>query len=350
MKYNIKVLFIINSLVYPSGAEYVLYDFLSIQKFLCPYLLFIGNNSESINLFRKITTNKIIINVKRISNLERIRFLRVINYFFLYPILTYFYYLFSKKNEIFNIIKGIDVIYVNNIRELIWIYRLLKRMALNLKIPIILHVHDMVDMYKRRWGFYFELKRALNIVDDIITVSKASKEMLIKFGVNPNKINVVYNGAPIFVEKSCFSPSNYLNIGYIGAFNKRKGIDVLIKAMNSLSYDLSSKINLYFVSKDSEKCITKNLNISKFNKVNLMELKREKLFEFYNKLDLVIVPSRRDPLPTVAIEALGAGVLVIASCVDGIPEIINDNFFLFSVENWKELAKKIIEISELDND
>jgi glycosyltransferase involved in cell wall biosynthesis len=61
----------------------------------------------------------------------------------------------------------------------------------------------------------------------------------------------------------------------------------------------------------------------------------------------VLVPSvNPDPLPTIAIEASGAGRAVIASDCGGLPEIVSDGTTGWlvrpdSVDDWKDLLSKL---------
>ena len=52
----------------------------------------------------------------------------------------------------------------------------------------------------------------------------------------------------------------------------------------------------------------------------------------YARTDVVVLPSRRDPLPRVVMEAMVRGIPVVASRVDGIPEMVADGETGFLVE------------------
>jgi len=64
------------------------------------------------------------------------------------------------------------------------------------------------------------------------------------------------------------------------------------------------------------------------------------LFEVLRKSAVFVCSSRTEGFPTVVLEAMAAGVPVVASNVGGVPELIKDrvNGFLFESENQEQLA------------
>ncbi|CUX70592.1 D-inositol 3-phosphate glycosyltransferase [Clostridium sp. C105KSO15] len=73
---------------------------------------------------------------------------------------------------------------------------------------------------------------------------------------------------------------------------------------------------------------------------------KDEVNKYYQKADLVVVPSRTELFGTVILEAMSHGKLVVASNVGGTPEIINDglNGILFKKGDAIDLSNKIMEI------
>lgn len=69
---------------------------------------------------------------------------------------------------------------------------------------------------------------------------------------------------------------------------------------------------------------------------------------FMGALDLFILPSHREGLPLVVLEAMAAGIPTVASSVGGIPEIISDgnNGYLIHPHNLDEITEKVCELLE----
>lgn len=62
----------------------------------------------------------------------------------------------------------------------------------------------------------------------------------------------------------------------------------------------------------------------------------EELVQFYNNINVLIVPSEADNQPNVIVEAISCGVSVIASAVGGIPELINTENGVLVPQNTPE--------------
>ena len=70
---------------------------------------------------------------------------------------------------------------------------------------------------------------------------------------------------------------------------------------------------------------------------------RDDICEILNRADVLICPSREDPMPTVAAEAMMHSVPCIVSDVTGTADYINNGVdgLIFHNEDSKELAEKI---------
>ena len=113
----------------------------------------------------------------------------------------------------------------------------------------------------------------------------------------------------------CYGAKNFLT-------DKNKGWDLFYKSIISLPESLQSKITLICfgdIFKESSKYqwkIKRLINPS-FVRDNML------LNTIYNSSDLIIVPSRYENMPQIAVEALACGCLVYGYKIGGIPEIIN---------------------------
>lgn len=191
--------------------------------------------------------------------------------------------------------------------------------------------------------------------DLIIACSNAIKSHLINyFGTNQDKISVIYNFIdPQLIENSLDTKETIkiegtkgrLIIGFVGRFDKEeKGIDILLKSFIKI-FERNNDAALFFIGSGKDENI-----ISKYkNTYDLPIYKvqaQDNVYTYLNKIDILVLPSRVEPFGIVIIEAGYMKKPVIASNVDGIPEIIDDgiNGLLFTPEDHVDLSNKIISL------
>ncbi|WP_164130673.1 glycosyltransferase family 4 protein [Sharpea azabuensis] len=109
-----------------------------------------------------------------------------------------------------------------------------------------------------------------------------------------------YNNAAYKLKIKCHSKYMIL---YVGQMIYRKGIDVLIRAIDYIDLD----IQLYLVGGSINK------NISDKRIKNVKFLKSNELKDFYKAADVLVLPSREDTWGLVINEALCCGTPVIAT-------------------------------------
>jgi len=173
----------------------------------------------------------------------------------------------------------------------------------------------------------FLVKNA-NLSKLIVCNSESTKIILNKkFGINLKKLKVIYNGV---ISDQMILEANKPNIneskdkfiiGYVGRLETNKGVHTLIKSMQYLD---NQKFQLNIIGDGSlreelEK-YTRELGLKSVNFLGRITNAWSKIKNF----DVIVVPSIREPLGNVIIEAALHKVPIIASRVDGIAEIIDD--------------------------
>ena len=119
------------------------------------------------------------------------------------------------------------------------------------------------------------------------------------------------------------------------AKDPRKGIDLIIKSLKKID------LNLFELVVASNNILEDKV---KFKIINLNYVKNEKqLSEVYNLCDIIVLASRLDNLPNVALEAQSCGKPIVAYNVGGISDIIDDgiNGFLIKPFDTSNFSKKI---------
>lgn len=191
-------------------------------------------------------------------------------------------------------------------------------------------------------------KRTYQQADRIICDAEDSQNILhTRYGISLDKMAVI----PIGVDTRKFFPIRNIkkipcSLFYIGRIDKRKGVDFLIKAMPSVAKEIPEvKLFVGGTGKDLEKLkgYVKELNFKK-NVEFLGFIPEEKLNKWYNKVQCVVVPSVFEGFGLTAVEAMAAGTSVIATNVDSLKNIVEDNVngFLVDYNDTESLSEKII--------
>jgi glycosyltransferase involved in cell wall biosynthesis len=130
------------------------------------------------------------------------------------------------------------------------------------------------------------------------------------------------------------APDQFL-VGAAGRLAHSKGFDTLIKAFRAA--DLPNA-RLVILGEGRERgrlqrLLGPNMTMPGF---------RANVKDYYQAFDLFVCPSRREPLPLVMLEALDAGLPIVASTADGCRELIEEyGGDLFPVDDVAALADKL---------
>lgn len=217
-----------------------------------------------------------------------------------------------------------------------------------LNIPVVLHLRNHYSPEDVQGNFNF------TIAKKIIIISESMRHIFQEYPDIAKKVVCIYNGidvqkfAPAPVNLLCnFSDkSKYFVVGFVGQISHRKGLDLLIKAAPSLIADFP-QVRFLIVGADgiNEPGLTQSF-LEELDQQGLSEYfeflgKRQDIPEIMNFIDLLVVPSRKEPFGKVIVEAMACGKCVIASDVGGIPEIIDDgkNGFIFPSEDYMKLSE-----------
>jgi glycosyltransferase involved in cell wall biosynthesis len=191
------------------------------------------------------------------------------------------------------------------------------------------------------------------VSDHIVTCSKYLKNELLPY-IRNHKVSAIYN--PIIGQsfydrkKSAYNvdnliQNNAMNILFVGRVVHQKGLDLLLY---SLLY-VDKNIQLIIVGDGDELSSMNRLAYELLSQKRNIEIKflgkLDNVLPLMSKVDLFVMPSRWEGLPTVLIEAIAVCTPVISSdCISGPSEIIPENYHadcLFAVESPKEIANKI---------
>ncbi|MBW1846230.1 MAG: glycosyltransferase family 4 protein [Deltaproteobacteria bacterium] len=212
------------------------------------------------------------------------------------------------------------------------------------KVPVLVRPHgsDIVpgDRIRRYPKLTERLKFALRSADAVVAQGQYLKELILTLGVDSSKVHIIHNGVNLndFAGKEPFShPRPYILA--LGNLIFRKGFDILLHAYSSVA---EPKPDLLIAGPGREekmlKALAKEMGIE--HQVKFIGfIDGQKKINLFRSAEFFICPSRKEPFANVLIEAMSAGLPVIASSIDGNKELIihEKNGLLFPSENSEAL-------------
>jgi glycosyltransferase involved in cell wall biosynthesis len=198
-------------------------------------------------------------------------------------------------------------------------------------VPMVYHVHSpMSRNTDRPWlnrinalVERFSLRRAIRL----IAVSESLKQHMIRQGFDASRINVVHNGVPALYEVPLRGPPcGQWTLGTVSLFRERKGIEVLLRAL-ALMRKRGLPVRLRAVGAFESAEYEREIHSLAAG------LGLEDIIEWPGftgdvasallAMDLFVLPSLfGEGMPMVLLEAMAAGVPVVAADVEGVCEAV----------------------------
>ena len=258
--------------------------------------------------------------------------------------------------EFYTTIKNYDCVFCNTLLVFESIY------ILNLSnIPTIWWIHEAKEYFDMFQDMLPDLS-TLNPNIHILSVSPVTTDILKEF-YQCDADGLTF-GIDDVAEFTSFSPkstesqncnatsmNNYNNrvkFITIGLYCYAKGQDILAAAISKLPPKILTMAEFYFCG-DLEHCDEDYVEPVRLMEKNthsvfvLPSMAHNEILKTIAKMDFLIVPSRLEPMPTVACEALMQSVPVILSDICGVARLIKDSDgFLFPSEDVNALKDTII--------
>jgi glycosyltransferase involved in cell wall biosynthesis len=232
------------------------------------------------------------------------------------------------------------------------------------KTKVVLTVHDLspvvtpefYDAKRRIWHQFLNYKKAFQRANILLAVSQHTKNDLIRiFGVNPNKIRVIYPGVDHKIfhnEISSDSLRSVRNIyGLPGEFilflntiEPRKNLANLIRAFEKLQHSANLVIagRLGWKYGRDFQLIKKSKKSAKIKYIGYVEEKHKPAL--IKLAQVLVYPSFYEGFGFQAIEAMATGTAVLASQVTSLPEVAGNSALLIDPYNPDGLAEGLKQI------
>lgn len=316
-----------------AGAEVQVYNIIqgliSINK--CRITVIIMNNGVLIEKLKKLNINVYLVDEAKYSLARQILMMRkIIKKNKIQLIHSHRY----KENIFAGIIKLISSKNIKLIKTQHGTFDVIKGMS-----SYTMRIYRTLDLICTKYLFHKIVGVSNDISNQFRGIARNNKILTISNSICVDRYNVLKNKR---MASSCNTET--IHIAVIGRLVKIKNIDAFI-VICELLIKKGMKVKSYVVGNGPEKDRlirkTKELGISDY--IEFVGYTAN-ISEIYNKIDFLFVTSIHEGQPTVILEAMYFGKIIIAHKVGGIPEIIDHdkNGFLYNkIEQARDLVLQI---------
>ena len=193
---------------------------------------------------------------------------------------------------------------------------------------------------------YAKFKELLTHAAYVLPVSNRVQEIYINSGIEANykTLHIGNISANLFDNvKICVSEDSYINMVFLGRLSYYKGVEILLAIADQID---KSKIRIHFWGYSGKyKDVLKMQGIFDHGKYRQVQLP-----EILSEMDIgLVLPIWEDNGPQVVMEMLNNKLPVIATCMGGITDFVNnDNGFLFDPYSKDGVYSVVNYINNLD--
>lgn len=259
--------------------------------------------------------------------------------------------IFSAIKQIHEVIKKVnpDIIHVHSTWAGLFVrlpYLFRKR-----KAKIIYQSHGwafLMDTSNYKKNIYALVEKILSMpTDKIINISNYEQNQATKYGLNKNKMIMIYNGVEDKVNRSSLKlnwDGNKINLLFVGRLDRQKGLDLFLDVYEKMKL---KNIHLYVIGTS---ILDNNLPKNTEYVTYLGWVDSKDIDEYYQACDAVIMPSRWEGFGLVAIEAMRNSKPIIASNRGALPELIKNtiNGYIFDIEKDDILEEILLNINKTE--
>lgn len=178
-----------------------------------------------------------------------------------------------------------------------------------------------------------------------VFTSDQVKTFVERYHIDPKKIHAVPNGVGVefFINKP-HKLHKKPRLLFVGRLNYQKNLKQLLYALDGISDKFATTIVGDGELKDELINLASSLKLKNVSFVG--SASGETLVEYYKKADIFVLPSEREGMPLVLLEAMAAGLPIVATKVTGNKDVVKHgkNGLLVPYDNAKSMRASLLRI------
>ena len=191
-------------------------------------------------------------------------------------------------------------------------------------------IHGFIGLTMRGRIYEWIQRRWLRRFDAVVAVSRPQVTLLTRAGVPANRVHLLPNAwseqnsriAGSAARQQLQIPANTFHIGWVGRISPEKGADVLLAALSHLE-DLPLVVS--FVGEGPERARLSAQAIASGEKRVRWHGFVANAGRLYGGFDAFVLSSHTEGTPIALLEAMSAGVPIVATSVGGVPDVVSRN-------------------------
>ena len=197
-------------------------------------------------------------------------------------------------------------------------------------IPVVSTCHGFIDSAWRGRAHQWLQRRALRRFDAVVAVSQTIQRRLINAGVDPGRIHLVANAAATVEQllsreeaRRRLELPNGPVIGWVGRLSSEKGPDVALESFARLG---RPDARLLFIGsgRDAQQLHARAVALGVSERV-IWRGAVPNAGSLFPAFDVFLLSSRSEGTPMALLEAMSAGVPIVATRVGGVPDVIDSS-------------------------
>nr|WP_321266961.1 glycosyltransferase [uncultured Sulfurimonas sp.] len=210
-----------------------------------------------------------------------------------------------------------------------------------------------IETYPQHTDINKDLMSSILSNSNVLVQSEViKKDMFDNFNIKNAKVTVLANpiSMKIIKPKNIFD-SHKKNIVVVGRLSIQKNILLIIKSLSLLKKEYLERLYLHIIGDGDEHTkLEKEISSLNLNKYVKFHGYKKEVLPYISEADIMILASRFEGQPNVILEAFSQNTLVLASDIEPIKELVddNENGVLFKDNDVDSLVSKLIYC--LDND
>lgn len=226
-------------------------------------------------------------------------------------------------------------------------------------VPQVVTIHDLAYLYfpedftkKDLWQLKNWTRLSVKKANKIIAVSKTTKKDIMKnYGVDEDKVSVVYNGFEKQFDKLKIKNLKFIEkyVLFVGTIQPRKNLETLIDAFDKF---VKANVDFKLIIVGKKGWLYEDI----FKKVRSLKLEEEVIFTdhvtdeklvwYYQNAFCFVLPSLYEGFGIPVLEAMSYGCPTIISMTSSLPEVGGDASLYFDPKSSEDLMEKIITLQK----